>query len=89
MSGVNTVLVTLNSSNTVHIPMEYFECYAIIINVLPIIWSKILDETKTYISSFTPPESPISQLSPEQEVIASEMSTPESYPDRPPPHLDS
>ena len=98
MCGLNTVLVTLNSSNTLHVPVEYFECYAVIINILPIIWSKILDETKTYMSSFTPPLSPEAQcsaLSPtlqtnlEAEVIAPEMSTPESYPDRSPPHLDS
>ena len=58
MSGLNTVLVTLSSNETISVPIEYFEIYAIIINVLPVLWSKILDESKTYLGSITPPLTP-------------------------------
>ena len=57
---MNTLLTSLDS--VIHVPREYFECYAIIISLLPVLWSHILDASKQYIQTMTPIYSPESSL---------------------------
>lgn len=63
LSVVNTGLIVLDWGNNV-----YYEVFCAVSTLLPVFWSKLLDETKIYIEDLTPnitPEiSPTPQLQP-------------------------
>lgn len=60
LTGVNTILVGVNASNIATIPAEYFEFFAVIATVIPVVWTNLLNECKTYVDEGTPQtQSPI------------------------------
>ena len=54
---VNTLLTAVDES-VIKVPVAYFKCYAIIISLLPVLWSNILDASKKYIQTLSPMISP-------------------------------
>ena len=61
LAGVNMFLMALNQSKTVHVSELYFEIFAALITIVPVLWSNVLDKCK----EFQEEETPIS-LSPAQ-----------------------
>ena len=52
LAGVNLVLSTLSE-----VPTEYYEIFSVVSAAFPVIWSQILDATKSYQNDQTPESS--------------------------------
>lgn len=57
MVFVNSILCAVNAHSN-NVPPLYFEIYSVAISGIPVVWSKILDEAKTYNDMLTPEPSP-------------------------------
>ena len=64
MAVVNTGLIMLNWGTTV-----YYEVFSAISTLVPVFWSKVLDETKIYIDDLTPNITPEITPTPSENVI--------------------
>ena len=54
LAGVNMFLMALNQSKTVHVSELYFEIFAALITIIPVLWSGILDKCKQFEADETP-----------------------------------
>ena len=66
---VNTLLTAIDES-VVHVPPAYFKCYAILISLLPVLWSNVLDASKKYIQTLSPIYSPESSLHEDKNIVS-------------------
>ena len=66
---VNTLLTAIDES-VVHVPSAYFKCYAILISLLPVLWSNVLDASKKYIQTMTPLYSPESSIHEDKNIVS-------------------
>ena len=54
LAGVNMFLMALNQSKTVHVSELYFEIFAALITIVPVLWSNVLDKCKEFQEEETP-----------------------------------
>ena len=58
LAGVNMFLLALNQSSTIKIPELYFETFAALITIVPVLWTNGLDKCKEYMDESTPSTTP-------------------------------
>ena len=59
IGGANVLLAALNGTESINVPLVYFEVLCVLESFIPLAWSKLLDMVKEYTDQLTPATTPL------------------------------